>query len=131
MAQPDDDQRQGKLSPAFSARLARLTPQQTVRAIVLLRSTVSPDPAALRATRAAGRQALLDALRHAAEPALLDIDRTLERYHGTRLAADVNALGAVPVETTAAGIHALAASTYVKAILEDQAISPLAITEHV
>ena len=116
---------QAKLSPAFTARLARLTPQQTVRAMVLLRCDVGGDPIAPRAVRAAGRQVLIEALRHAAAPALLELDQTLERYHGKRLAASVNALGAVPVETTAAGIHALAAASYVTAILEDQTISPL------
>ena len=125
MTQHSDDQRQGKISPAFTARLAHLTPQQTVRAVVLLRSPVSADPTAPRAVRAAKRQALIEALRHAAAPELLELDQTLERYYGKRLAASVNALGAVPVETTAAGIHALAASPYVKAILEDQTIFPL------
>ena len=125
MTQHHDAQPQMQLSPAFTARLARLTPQQTVRAMVLLRCDVGGDPIAPRAVRAAGRQALIEALRHAAAPALLELDQTLERYHGKRLAASVNALGAVPVETTAAGIYALAASSYVKAILEDQTISPL------
>jgi hypothetical protein len=71
------------------------------------------------------RQATIAIIRQSAEPALLEIDRILERFDGQRLAASADALGCVPIETTAAGITALAASEHVKAILEDQPISLL------
>jgi hypothetical protein len=47
-----------------------------------------------------------------------------------RKATIKNALGSIPVETTARGIAALAASEHVKAILEDQPISLLAKPGH-
>jgi hypothetical protein len=40
-----------------------------------------------------------------------------------KLTTNPDALGSISVETTAAGIAALAASEHVKAIIEDQAVS--------
>jgi hypothetical protein len=54
---------------------------------------------------------------------LPDLDHILERFDGKRLGTSLDALGCIPVETTAEGIYALAASKHVKAILEDQPIS--------
>ena len=51
------------------------------------------------------------------------ISGVLELHGGRCLADAPDALGAVPVETTVAGIKALAASKHVKAILEDQPVS--------
>ena len=65
----------------------------------------------------------MEASRKSAERALTDIDAILKRHDGRRLARRPNALGSVPVETTAAGIKALASSRWVQAILEDQPIS--------
>ncbi len=48
------------------------------------------------------------------EPVLAEVDKILERHNGRRLADEVDALGSVSVETTVAGIPALAASDYVK-----------------
>jgi hypothetical protein len=53
---------------------------------------------------------------------LPDIDRILKRHRGKRLKSEIDALSAVPVITTAAGIDALTTSAHVKAILEDQAL---------
>jgi hypothetical protein len=53
---------------------------------------------------------------------MTDIDSILKRHDGRRLARRPNALGSMPVETTAAGIKALASSRWVQAILEDQPI---------
>jgi hypothetical protein len=66
---------------------------------------------------------IIDDNRKSAEAALPDIDGILKRFNGKRLATSPDALGCIPVETTAAGITALAASERVKAILEDQPIS--------
>jgi hypothetical protein len=79
-------------------------------------------PPAYARTRG-NRQATIKAMRKSGEQALPDIDRILARFDGKRLAAKPDALGSIPVETTAAGVIALAASEHVKAILEDQAIS--------
>jgi len=113
-----------KISPEFSTRLARLKPQQKIRAMVMLRIDVPGETPARRQSRTE-RQAAIERLRQSCLPALTQIDDILAHYSGKRLAAQVNALGAVPVETTAAGIRALAASDQVKAILEDQAVSLL------
>ncbi len=112
-----------KISREFTARLDRLTPDQKVRAIVML------DIGAAKAAggrRARGERAeTVTAIRETTEPALPDLDSVLQRFAGRRLAAHADALGCVPVETTAAGILALALLDHVKAILEDQQISAL------
>ena len=109
-----------KISRQFKSRLARLRPEQKVRALVLL----STEGAGI-ATRPfrANRQAIQKAIRQATAAALPDIDRLLKQHGGKRLAAHPNALGGIPIETTATGIDALTTSNHVKAILEDQAIS--------
>jgi hypothetical protein len=110
-----------KISPEFAARLERLGPREEVRAIVLVRTTGPegpPDPPQSREER----KAMAKATRLSAEKALDDIDGILARCQGQRLADHPDALGSLPVETTAAGIKALASSRWVKAILEDQAI---------
>ncbi|HEX6861229.1 MAG TPA: hypothetical protein VF414_00345 [Thermoanaerobaculia bacterium] len=113
-----------KISDQFSARLDQLRPRQKVRAIVML-DAGQPAPASRREARARRSMAVTE-VREAAEAALPDLDRILERHQGRRLADHADALGCVPVEATADGISALAASEHVKAILEDQPISLLA-----
>ena len=113
-----------KISPEFAARLDHLGLHQKVRAMVLLRANGTAKSSAQRPSRAE-RQATIEAMRTSAEQALGDIDELLERFGGKRLSERPNALGSIPVETTAAGINALAASEWVKAILEDQAIYPI------
>ena len=51
-----------------------------------------------------------------------DIDEILKKHDGRRLARRPDALGSLPVETTAAGIRALARSRWVQAVFEDQPI---------
>lgn len=113
-----------KISDQFSARLDQLRPRQKVRAIVML-DAGQPAPASRREARVRRGMAVA-AVRDAAEAALPDLDRILERHQGRRLADHADALGCVPVEATADGISALAQSEHVKAILEDQPISLLA-----
>src|SRR5712692_1091702 len=128
MRDSDNTVQHPKVSREFAARLDQLRPQQKVRAIVLLRTKDAGTAATQRRSRT-NRQATIEAVRQSAEQALGEIDSILERFDGRRL-ADVNALGSLPVETTARGIAALAASEHVKAILEDQPISLLARPEH-
>jgi hypothetical protein len=111
-----------KISPEFGARLARLQPQQKVRAIVLLCTDDIRAPVAKRESRI-DRKATIERIRQSAETALPVIDQILDRFGGRRLTHQVNALGSIPVETTSAGISALVASEHVKAILEDQPLS--------
>ncbi len=113
-----------KISPEFEARLARLEPDQTVRVIVLVRPPNERAGGGLRQSPAQ-RQAAVAAQQQAAEAALQDIDATLERLGGRRLSESANALGSVPVETTVAGVKALAGSDRISAIFEDQKIHRL------
>lgn len=113
--------RSKKISSEFSARLARLGPRDKVHAFVLLRTGGTSDRSSTRQGRAE-RQAAVQAARKSAERALTDIDGILEQHDGRRLAKRPNALGSMPVETTAAGIKALASSRWVQAILEDQPV---------
>lgn len=114
-----------KISPEFAARLDRFGPQQKVHAIVLLQTKNTGSTTAPQRRSRVNRQATAEAIRQSAMQALGELDEILERFNGRR-SADANALGAIPVETTARGIAALAASEHVKAILEDQPISLLA-----
>jgi len=124
MTHRKDDPDKNKISPEFAARLDRLGPQQKVRAIVLLHIQDTGNLSAQRQSRAE-RQAAVEAMRKSAEQALSDIDDLLERFGGQRLAESPDALGSIPIETTAVGINALAASEWVKAIIEDQTIYPI------
>lgn len=123
MAPEDGKHQQTKISPEFAARLDRLDPFQKVRVIVLLCLDNALGTSTKRQSPAE-RQAIIDAVREAAQAKLLEIDRVLEQFGGKRLAPTVDALGSLPIETTVAGINALAASEQVKAILEDQTILP-------
>ena len=117
----DKTRRSKKISSEFSARLARLGPRDKVHAFVLLRTGGTGDRSGNRQGRAE-REAAVEAARRSAERALTDIDGILEQHDGRRLARRPNALGSMPVETTAAGVKALASSRWVQAILEDQPI---------
>jgi len=122
MVHSNEDPRKAKISPEFKVRLLRLGPQQKVRAIVMLHTKDAGEASAGRQSPAE-RQVAIEAMHKSAELALIEIDGILERYDGKRLAPSVNALGSVPVEATATGIIALAASDHVKVILEDQPLS--------
>ena len=113
-----------KISPELDKRLAVLSVDDRIHAIVLLESPRDRDPEGARPTRAQ-RRTIMQRLRNHGEQVLPEIDSVLARFSGRRLADQVNALGSLPVETTAAGIRALAESDRVKAILEDQPVSLL------
>ena len=115
-----------KIGPRFAETLCHLRPGQKVRAIVLLRSDNSAGTAGRRGS-SHQRQAAIEAARRASEPGLREIDRILDRHKGTRLATHADVLGSIPVETTAAGVSALASSEHVRAILEDQPISLISL----
>lgn len=73
----------------------------------------------------AERQAIIKKIQQATGQAIKKIDRILETFGGKRLASKADALGCLPVEISVSGIHALAESEDVKAILEDQSITVL------
>jgi hypothetical protein len=122
MAQDEITIHSDKISREFQTRLDNLKPEQTIRAILL--SQVDTDRQEKRLTRTE-RQEKATAIRAAAEKTLPEIDTILDKHEGKRLADKPNALGAIPVETTRAGLAALADSLHVRAILEDQRISLL------
>jgi len=118
---PDEEEKktpQPKLSREFAVRLERLKPDDKVRAIVML-DTSKEGILKKRPTKTA-RRASIKATRQSVAKILPDIDRILRQHHGKRLKSEIDALSAVPVITTAAGIEALTASSHFKAILEDQ-----------
>lgn len=119
-----NNQQQSKISPEFLARLSDLRERQKVRAIVLLHTTGEKKTRARRQTPAERREAIAS-VRRSAEAVLPEIDRLLQQFDGKRLTDSADALGAIPVETTAEGVNALAALEQVKVIVEDQPVSLL------
>lgn len=116
--------RQGKVSDAMSAHLAGSNPAQKVQAIVVLRTS---GPTKSRGTRQTPeeRQTAISAIRDSAASAVERIDVILSRFGGRRLSESPSALGIIAVEITPVGISALSESDDVRAILEDQPLSPV------
>ena len=110
-----------KISAQFSARLGRLGPEDKVRAFLLLRVGGPGSRSGRRQTRAE-REEAVKAFRKSSGQALDDLDKILKKHDGRMLSRRPNALGSLPVETTAAGIRALSRSRWVQAVLEDQPI---------
>jgi hypothetical protein len=104
------------VSDAFEARLRGLRAHAKVRAVVMLQREcpAGSDP------RDHADQVRLT--RESARAALGEVDAILARFHGRRLADEPNALGYISVETTPAGIRALARSNSVRGIIEDQPV---------
>lgn len=109
------------MSAVFRKRLASLGPDGTVRAVIMLAGPGGSDKRTKRMS-AGERKARIAARVRAAQCCLPDIDGVIETHGGRRLDEDVNAFGAIAVETTALGFEALASLENVKAILEDQPI---------
>ena len=117
----DKEYNEEKISPVFAARLKGLKPREKVRAIVMLDTGAPARDLKKRPTKTA-RQAVLKKTRQYVAEILPDIDHILKQHRGKRLKSEIDALSAVPVITTAAGINALISSEHVKAIIEDQAL---------
>lgn len=113
-----------KISPVFADRLARLAPSEKIQAIVLLQTPGTGRNG--RRQPPEQRKAALEAVRRTAARAIDEIDRLLASHDGQRISPETDALGSVVVETTVAGIGALAESAQVRAILENQPILPAA-----
>ncbi|KJV06822.1 hypothetical protein [Methylocucumis oryzae] len=113
-----------KISAEFERRLAGHEPGSTVQAMLLI-GTPFEQTFSSPLGRAAKRKDVQQAISAASVTVLPEIDRVLARFGGRRLADSVDALGALPVETTPEGIRALANAEGVQAIMENQAVSPL------
>ena len=121
--QPKHGDQTCKISDEFARRLAKLAPDETVRAVVM------PTPyfrnsAATRRLRGEERQAILREARQHTEASFQEIDEVLARTGGQRLSTTGNALGYILIETNAAGIDAVSSLDWVNAVMEDQAIYP-------
>lgn len=112
-----------KISPEFEARLSGLPSKKKIRAVVLIENQGRDGKDSQPVSRAAMRRRALSAAKRSAKDALPQLDNILLKHDGRKLAPSVDALGSIAVETTPAGIRALAKSIHVKAILEDQAIT--------
>jgi len=122
MAQAPEPHPAPKLGPAFEARLRQAGPGQRIYAVVLLATSEGRGRPAKRRSPEQ-RKARAARTKRLARRALREIDAILKRHNGRRLAAEANALGAVPIEATPAGIRAVAECDEVKAVLEDQPVT--------
>jgi hypothetical protein len=123
MSQGQYKSTKNKISNEFAARLDQLGPGETIRAIVLLEVKSSEKPGIRGRQSPNQREAAVERVLQAAENALKDIDDILSGIKGRRLDKHPTAVGSVLVETTAAGVYALAESSKVKVIIEDQGVS--------
>ncbi|MCH8965361.1 MAG: hypothetical protein IIB58_10400 [Planctomycetes bacterium] len=125
MAQPGNDTpSKPKISDEFLSRLNQLGPKAKVRAIVMLKGAKPKGRSKRRMTPEQRREAIA-AVQSTCTTGLGEIDEILRRFDGKRLGGAIDALGCISVETTAAGIEALAGAQSVKAVLEDQKIKSL------
>jgi malate synthase len=114
------DTKTDAISDQFKGRLQGFAPERMVQAIVFIRTNFTKKNPKRRETRAE-RQAAIATIRKSGEAVLPEIDKILAQHGGKRL-SDPNALGSILVETTVAGVFALAASENVSAILENQPV---------
>ena len=110
-----------KLSEEFVARLASIPADETLHAVVLLKTSEQRSASHRHTPRQ--RRAAIGDLRMACRPVLGDMDDVLAKWGGRRLDDDVSALGTVAVEATPAGIKTLANLQDVQTVFEDQNIS--------
>ena len=109
------------LSPHLRSRLVALSPTESVRVILALGERAAAELPAKRLTTEE-RNARIAATRKAAVAVFEDIDAILRVNGGRRLGDRPTALGTITVEATAKGVHALANSEHVAAILDDQPV---------
>jgi hypothetical protein len=112
---------EGKISPELASRLRRLDPGCQVRVVLFLQTP--PLPAQTSRQSPDARQDRVEAVKESAQRAVSAVDRILADHGGTRLSKSPTALGSLSVETTAAGVSALARSKWVKTVVEDQPIA--------
>ncbi|MEJ6481437.1 hypothetical protein N0Y54_08880 [Nostoc punctiforme UO1] len=114
-----------KVSPEFASRLTNLEPQQKVRVIVLLHVQDAQSSLLNKRQSRSERQAAIKAVRESAKQALGNISGIIQNFEGRSLTEHPDLLGSIPVEITVAGVNALAESEAVKAVIEDQSIYPI------
>jgi hypothetical protein len=110
-----------KINPNFANRLQCLSPQQKVRAIVLLKIDRHQQLAGKRQSPPE-RQAAIEMVRSSAAISLAKIEEIVHQYDGKILTDRPDALGAISIEITVAGIDRLVQSESVIAVMEDGSI---------
>jgi hypothetical protein len=110
-----------KISSELASRLRRLEPGHQMRIVLFLETPPLPAQTARQTPDA--RQESVETVKQLTQRALSGIDRILANHDGKRLSKGPNALGSLTVETTAAGVSALARSKWVKSVVEDQPIT--------
>jgi hypothetical protein len=116
--------RTGKISDEFADRLAALSDQQKVRAVIMP-APYLVDSGEGRRVRGEERQARVAEARTRTEETFSEVDAVLAQTGGRRLTERGNALGFIVVETTVEGITAIADLNWVGTVLEDQPIRPV------
>lgn len=101
-----------KISSEFAARLSRLNSRQTIRVIVFLQISTE------------NQQKSPEEIPKIAETKLDNIRPILAKHQGETLSERPNILGSIGIKITVAGVYALAESSSVKMIVEDQGIFP-------
>jgi hypothetical protein len=112
-----------KISDEFAARLAKSRAGKKLQAILLLQSPGAPLPANNRRPTAQQRSRRMLEFGTGSAEIVREIDHLLTQFDGRRLSEAPSSIGTLPVETTAAGIRALATLPSVKSIMEDQPVS--------
>jgi hypothetical protein len=112
-----------KISQEFATRLSQRKPDEPVRVVLMLSSAPAAADRGRRALKER-RAELAEAARREVEEAEHDVDHVLEEYGGQRLTGgNLSTLGGLVVETTPAGVMALAQCPQVRVVMEDQTIS--------
>jgi hypothetical protein len=112
---------EAKISPELASRLRRLEPGHQVRVVLFLETP--PLPAQADRQTPDERRNSVEAIKRSTQRAVATVDRILADHGGERLSKGPTALGSLNVETTAAGVYALARSKWVKSVVEDQSIA--------
>ena len=112
---------EAKISPELASRLRRLEPGHQVRVVLFLETPTLPAQADRQTPDA--RQSSVEAIKRSTQRAVSAIDHILAYHGGERLSKSPTALGSLNVETSAAGVSALARSKWVKSVVEDQPIA--------
>jgi hypothetical protein len=110
-----------KVSPNLVSKIDLLPHGAIVRAILLI-DNHDDLPSTSGNKMRYPRRSLTAAVSRSQKGVLTKLDGILKQYGGQRLSERPNILGGIVVETTSAGVLALADSKYVRAIFEDQPI---------
>jgi hypothetical protein len=110
----------GRIGPELDRRLRASRPEDRLRVVLLVAAPAGPG--AQRRRRRAETGARTRAAAHDLLPA---VDSLLTAHGGERLSPEATVLGTLAVETTPAGVQALARLPAVEAVLGDQELVPV------